>query len=254
MNMIYLKSAKEIEMIRSCCQIVGQLLDALAEIVVPGVSTLQINDFADEFIRSRGATPSFKGYQVPGFPPYPAAVCTSINSAIVHGIPRAEHILQEGDIMGIDVGVYRDGYHGDAARTYAVGIINRAAERLIEVTRESLRLGINQAVPGNRVGDISHAIGSYVMANGYYVADYLTGHGIGKTLHEEPVIPNTGIAGKGPRLQAGMTLAIEPMVNVGTNRVREDGWEYFVADASLSAHFEHTILITETEPLILSIA
>lgn len=252
MNMIYLKSAKEIDLIRGCCQIIGQLLDALAGVIVPGVSTLQIDEFADEFIRSRGAVPSFKGYQVNGLPPYPAAVCTSVNSAIVHGIPRSGHILQEGDIIGIDVGVFKDGYHGDAARTYAVGRISEAAERLMDVTRESLVRGISQALSGNRVGDISHAIGSYVTAHGYHVADNLTGHGIGRTLHEEPIIPNFGYPGKGPRLQAGMTLAIEPMVNIGTNRVRESGWEFFSADGSLSAHFEHTVLVTETEPLILS--
>jgi len=254
MSMIHIKSAREIEMIRNCCQIIGKLLDALKGIIVPGVSTLQIDEFAEEFIRSRGAVPSFKGYYIPGLPLYPAAVCTSINSGIVHGIPSAGNILHDGDIIGIDVGVYKNGYHGDAARTYAVGKVSETADRLMVVTREALRLGISQAIPGNRVGDISHAIGSYVMAHGYYVADNLTGHGIGGSLHEEPVIPNFGMPGKGPRLQAGMTLAIEPMVNIGTNKVREEGWEYFSADGSLSAHFEHTILVTQTEPLILSIA
>jgi len=252
--MIQIKSAREINMIRCCCQIIARLLDALTGIIIPGVSTQKIDEFADDFIRSCGAVPSFKGYCIPGLLPYPAAICTSVNSGIVHGIPNVCTILNEGDIIGIDVGVMKNGYHGDAARTYAVGAVSDAARRLLNVTQESLRLGISQAMQGMRVGDISHAIGTYVMANGYYVADNLTGHGVGRSLHEEPVIPNMGLPGKGPRLQAGMTLAIEPMVNIGTNRVREDGWEYFSADGSLSAHYEHTILVTEAEPLILSIA
>ncbi|HPR18119.1 MAG TPA: type I methionyl aminopeptidase, partial [Candidatus Cloacimonadota bacterium] len=155
--------------------------------------------------------------------------------------------------IGVDVGVQKDGFYGDAARTYAVGSISPEAEKLLEVTQEALRLGLAQAKAGNRIGDISHAIGSFVKSKGYFVADDLTGHGIGRHLHEDPMIPNAGPAGKGPRLRKGMTLAIEPMVNIGTCSVMERGWEFFVADGSLSAHFEHTIIVTENEPEIITL-
>jgi len=172
----------------------------------------------------------------------------------VHGIPSAKKILQEGDIIGIDLGVVLDGYNGDAARTYRVGKISAEAEDLLQVTKDALYRGIAAAIPGNRVGDISYAIGSFVKFKGYFVADDLTGHGVGRDLHEEPMIPNIGKQGRGPRLAAGMTLAIEPMVNIGTNRVSENGWEFKVADNSLSAHFEHTILVTDGAPEILTVA
>lgn len=234
------------------CRIVGELLSALEAQIKPGANTLDLDTFAHDFIVSRGAKPAFKGYMVPGLRPFPGTLCTSPNSGIVHGIPSREVILKEGDIIGIDVGVYKDGFYGDAARTYAVGAIAPEAQRLMQVTQEALQAGIDAARPGNRVGDISHAIGSLVERMGYHVADDLTGHGIGKSLHEEPQIPNSGNPGRGLRLQPGMTLAIEPMVNIGTNRVREKGWEFFTADGSLSAHFEHTILVTETQPEILT--
>jgi len=250
--MIYLKSAEEINKIRASCQIIAQLLMELEHLIKPGVSTWSLDSFADEFIRSKGGIPSFKGYTVPGLPPYPGSICTSLNSAIVHGIPSRDVILKEGDILGIDVGVYKNGYHGDAARTYQVGTISPKAQRLLEVTAKALEIGISLAVPGNRIGDVSHAIGAYVQSQGYFVADNLTGHGIGRELHEEPQIPNTGHKGKGPRLQKGMTLAIEPMVNIGTNRVKENGWEFFAEDDSLSAHYEHTILVTDHLPEVLS--
>ncbi len=239
---------------RAACQVVGELLESLAEIIRPGVSTLDLDNYATDFIRSHGGTPSFKGYCVPGLQPFPAAICASVNAGIVHGLPSAKVLLNEGDIIGIDVGVYLKGYHGDGARTYAVGDVPAEASRLMDVTREALARGIAMATDGNRVGDISHAIGSYVKQNGYYVADDLTGHGIGRSLHEEPQVPNSGMPGRGPRLQSGMTIAIEPMVNIGTNRVREKGWEFFVADGSLSAHFEHTILITDSAAEILTAA
>jgi methionyl aminopeptidase len=215
---------------------------------------LEIDKFAEDFIGSRGGKPSFKGYRVDGLPPFPGSICASINEQIVHGIPSAKKILQDGDIIGIDVGVVLDGYNGDAARTYRVGKISAEAEELLQVTKEALERGIAAAIPGNRVGDISYAIGSFVAFKGYYVADNLTGHGVGRNLHEEPQIPNTGKPGRGPRLSAGMTLAIEPMVNIGTNRVLENGWEFKVADNSLSAHFEHTILVTDNKPEILTVA
>lgn len=252
--MIYLKTPSEIDKMRSSCRIIGQLLDSLKELIRPGVNTLELDKYAEDFIRSRGAIPSFKGYQVPGLRPFPGSICASVNSAIVHGIPSKEAILSEGDIIGIDVGVVLDGYHGDAARSYRVGKVSEAADKLLSTTLESLYIGIAAAKEGNRIGDISHAIGSFVSANGYFVADNLTGHGIGKSLHEEPQIPNSGKPGRGPRIAAGMTFAIEPMVNIGTNCVKEKGWEFHVADDSLSAHFEHTILVTDGEPEILTIA
>ncbi|MBW6513810.1 MAG: type I methionyl aminopeptidase [Candidatus Syntrophosphaera sp.] len=252
--MIFRKSPSEISSMRDSCQIVGQLLDALRDKIVPGVSTHELDAYAQDFILSKGARPAFKGYTVPGLGPFPGTLCTSVNSGIVHGIPSRQVVLREGDIIGIDVGVYKDGFYGDGARTYAVGKVSPEAERLLQVTQEALQLGIAAALAGNRVGDISHAIGSYVQKMGYYVADDLTGHGVGRNLHEEPQIPNSGTAGRGPRLQPGMTLAIEPMVNIGTNRVQEKGWEFFAADGSLSAHFEHTILVTDSQPEILTLA
>jgi len=252
--MIYLKTPSEIELMRHSGRIIGELLNALEEMIKPGVNTLQLDEFAEDFICSRGGIPSFKGYQIAGLKPFPGSICTSVNSAIVHGIPKRHQVLQEGDIIGIDVGVVKDGYHGDAARSYAVGAISREARQLLDITRESLIRGIAAAIKGNRIGDVSHVIGSFVSAHGLYVADDLTGHGIGRQLHEDPQIPNSGKAGRGPRIYPGMTLAIEPMVNIGTNRVKEHGWEFHTADESLSAHYEHTILVTESEPEILTIA
>ena len=237
---------------REANRIVGLLLHKLRSIVKPGVSTKQLDNFAEQLIRNEGGLPAFKGYSVPGLPPFPTALCTSVNSGVVHGIPSYREILQEGDIIGVDVGVFKDGFYGDAARTYRVGSISAEAEKLLQVTMEALDRGMAQARVGARVGDISYAVGSYVMDQGYFVADSLTGHGIGRKLHEDPVIPNWGEKGKGPRLQKGMTLAIEPMVNIGTNRVIEKGWEFFVEDGSLSAHYENTVLITEGKPEILT--
>lgn len=220
--------------------------------IVPGITTWELDRIAEDFILSQGAAPAFKGYVVPGLKPYPKAICTSLNHCIVHGIPTKKIILKEGDIIGIDVGVLKNGFYGDAAKTFCVGQISEKTGDLLKITLEALDKGIAQAIDGARVGDISDAIGSYVHAKGYYVADNLTGHGIGRKLHEEPIVPNDGKKGKGPRLRQGMTLAIEPMVNVGTNQVIEKGWEYFVKDGSLSAHFEHTIAITSAEPELLS--
>ena len=237
---------------RESNRIVGLLLHKLDALIKPGISTYDIDKFADELIRNEAGKPAFKGYSVPGLPPFPAAVCSSVNSCIVHGIPSKKKVLQEGDIIGIDVGVYKNGYYGDAAKTFQVGKISEQAIALMAVTREALKRGISQARDGARVGDISHAIGSYVISQGYFVADSLTGHGIGTSLHEDPIVPNFGVKGKGPRLRKGMTIAIEPMVNIGTNRVIENGWEFYVADASLSAHYEHTILITDNEAELLT--
>ena len=238
---------------RESNRIVALLLHKLESIIKPGISTWEVDQFSDDLIRAESGKPAFKGYMVFGLEPFPAAICTSVNSCIVHGIPSLKQILQEGDIIGIDVGVYKNGFYGDAARTYRVGKITKETERLLRVTQEALDRGISQARHGARVGDISYAIGSYVKEQGYFVADNLTGHGIGANLHEDPLIPNFGVKGKGPRLKKGMTLAIEPMVNIGTNQVIENGWEFFVADRTLSAHYENTILITDGEPEILSV-
>lgn len=237
---------------RKSGRIIADLFDELEKLIQPGVSTLELDRFATDFIRSRGAKAAFKGYTAAGLPPFPGAICASVNSGIVHGIPSAKRILIDGDIIGIDVGVLLDSYYGDAARTYCVGSVSAEAQSLMDVTLQSLELGIAMAIPGNRIGDISAAIGSFVQSKGYFVADNLTGHGIGRNLHEEPQIPNIGIKGRGPRIKAGMTLAIEPMVNIGTNRVKELGWEFYTADNSLSAHYEHTIVVTDGEPDILT--
>jgi methionyl aminopeptidase len=249
--MIRIKSEPAIEKMRVANEVIASLFSLLEQQIIPGVSTWELDKLAEDYIRSRGAKPAFKGYIVPGLKPFPGTLCTSINSGIVHGIPSKSILLQEGDIIGIDVGTVYEGYHGDAARTFAVGNISSEAQRLLTVTAQALELGVAQAVPGNRVGDISHAIERFVKENGYFCADDLTGHGIGLNLHEDPQIPNIGNPGRGARLKSGMTIAIEPMVNIGTNRVIEKGWEYFTKDGSLSAHFEHSILIRDDRPEIL---
>jgi methionyl aminopeptidase len=251
--MIPVKNFVEVSKMRESNRIVGLLLSKLESRIKPGISTLELDKFAEDLIRSEGGKPAFKGYSIPGLAPFPASICASVNSCIVHGIPSSTMVLREGDIIGVDVGVYKDGYYGDGARTYAVGEINAATQDLLNITKEALNRGIAQAKPGARIGDISFAIGSWAQENGYFIADSLTGHGIGRKLHEEPMIPNIGIKGMGPRLKVGMTLAIEPMINIGTNRVEEKGWEFFVADNTLSAHFEHTILIREEKAEILTV-
>ena len=251
--MIFIKNNREIELMRESNRIVGGVLALMGKYVKPGVSTWELNQIAEDYIHSQGAFPSFKGYRIPGLEPYPTAICASVNDCIVHGIPSKKVILKKGDLIGVDVGAYKNHYHGDGARSFAVGKSSSEVEILLSVTREALDRGMKMAVSGNRIGDISWAIGSYVRENGFNVADDLTGHGIGRNMHEDPMIPNFGIEGKGPRIKAGMTLAIEPMVNIGTNMVIERGWEYFTADASFSAHFENTILVTEGEPEILTL-
>ncbi len=249
--MIRIKSERSIQKMRVANEIIFALFQELKQFVKPGISTLELDRMAEDFIRSRGAKPAFKGYTVPGLRPFPGTLCTSVNSGIVHGIPSKEVVLKDGDIIGIDVGTCYEGYYGDAARTFAVGTVSEEALKLMEVTERALDLGVAHAIPGNRVGDISHAIESYVTSEGYYLADDLTGHGIGAQLHEDPQVPNIGKPGRGARLKSGMTIAIEPMVNIGTNRVVEKGWEFFTKDGSLSAHFEHSILIKPEQPEIL---
>ena len=247
--MITIKSQLEIEKMREAGRIVGLAHEAVAKAIRPGVTTYELNAIAEKVIRDHHAIPSFLGYG--GFP---ASICASVNNVLVHGIPN--HIrLKEGDIISIDIGAIYKGYHGDAAWTHAVGEISDEAKNLMKVTRESLFVGLQQAKPGNRLGDICHAIGEYVESHGYSVPVDYTGHGIGTELHEEPAIPNYGKAGRGVLLKEGMTLAIEPMVNAGRpqTRVLQDDWTVVSKDGSLTAHYEHTIVITSTGYEILTV-
>ena len=247
--MITLKSQIEIETMREAGRIVGLAHEAVAKAIRPGVTTLELNAVAEKVIRDHGAIPSFLGYG--GFP---ASICASINDVLVHGIPDHTR-LRDGDIISIDIGAVYKGYHGDSAWTHAVGEISDEAKNLMKVTRESLFIGLQQAKPGNRLGDICHAIGEYVESHGYSVPVDYTGHGIGTELHEEPAIPNYGRAGRGVLLKEGMTLAIEPMVHAGKpqTRVLQDDWTVVSKDGSLAAHYEHTIVITSTGYEILTI-
>ncbi len=239
----------EIEKIRKSASIVGEALDLAGQVLGPGARTGDVDASVEELIRSYGAEPSFKGYHG-----YPASTCISVNEEVVHGIP-GDRIVQEGDIVGVDVGAYLNGYHGDGARTFAIGSTSPESERLMRVTRECLNLAIGQARPGNRVGDISSVIQQHAERNGYSVVRQLVGHGIGQFLHEEPQVPNFGPPGKGPKLRAGMVLAIEPMVNEGGYEVHtlEDEWTVVTSDHKNSAHFEHTVAITGDGPVILTV-
>ncbi|HXF91980.1 MAG TPA: type I methionyl aminopeptidase [Nitrospiraceae bacterium] len=242
--MIILKTPEEIEIMAQASKLVAETLEALKKEIRPGVTTEQLDRFAEEFIIARGGRPAFKGYRN-----YPKTLCTSVNEQVVHGIP-SKRPLKEGDIVGLDLGVIVDGFYGDAAMTVAVGAVSPEAARLMKVTEEALYLGIEQAVVGNRLSDISHAIQRHVEAAGYSVVTDFVGHGIGRQLHEEPQVPNYGKPGQGPRLQYGMVLAIEPMVNMGGSAVRilDDQWTAVTKDGSLSAHFEHTIAIQPSGP------
>ncbi|MBN2279259.1 MAG: type I methionyl aminopeptidase [Candidatus Marinimicrobia bacterium] len=245
--MIYIRTESEIAKLKESNRINYLTLLKLGNLIEPGITTRELDAIAESFIRSEGGRPAFKGYN--GFP---ASICASINEEVVHGIP-SDRIIQDGDIIGIDVGVEKDGYYGDAAMTFAVGKITDAAQRLMDATRESLYKGIEKAILGNRLSDIGHAVQKHVEGFGYSVVRTLVGHGIGEHLHEEPEVPNFGVAGKGPLLKPGMVLAIEPMVNIGGHRVvtDSDGWTVRTADRSLSAHFEHSIVITEDGPFIM---
>lgn len=239
--MITTKSSREIDLMRQAGQIVALAHQAVALAIKPGISTADIDSIVEAVILSHQATPSFKGYG--GFP---AATCVSINDTLVHGIPDST-ILHEGDIVSVDIGANYKGYHGDSAWTYAVGVISEKAQKLMDVTRQSLFIGLNQVKAGNHLGDVSAAIGDYVYEHGYSVPYEYTGHGIGSHLHEDPAIPNHGIAGVGPRLKKGMCLAIEPMVHVGKpqTKVLSDEWTVKTKDGSLCAHYEHTVLVTD---------
>jgi len=248
--MVTIKSAKEIQAMKISNQIVGNVLDGLTKLVEPGVSTMDLEQFAEKRCREEKVKPAFKGYH--GFP---ACLCISVNNEVVHGIPSPKRILNEGDIVGIDFGVIVDGWYGDSARTFAVGEVSPEAKKLMKVTKESLFLGIDQCVAGHRLFDIGHAVQNYIEGFSYSVVREFVGHGIGRALHEEPQVPNYGPKGKGMVLKEGMVLAIEPMVNIGSPQVKvlEDGWTAITQDGSLSAHFEHTVAITANGPEILSI-
>lgn len=234
---------------RKAGQVVAGALEELARVIKPGVTTAELDRIAEEYILSMGATPAFKGLY--GFP---ATICASVNEQVVHGIPGLRE-LENGDIISIDIGAEINGYYGDHARTFAVGEISAQLQKLLDVTRESLAVGISMARCGNRLSDISHAVQTYVEKNGFSVVRDYVGHGIGSQMHEEPQVPNYGRPGRGPRLKAGMTLAIEPMVNMGTYHVQTlpDNWTVVTRDGQPSAHFEHTIVITDGEPVILTL-
>ena len=248
--MITIKSAKQVEKMRASAKVTKGALELLEKHIKPGVTTAQLDKIAYDFIISQGAKPNFLNYN--GFP---GTICASINDEVVHGIPSKRAILKEGDIISIDMGAILDGWHSDAARTFGVGKISDEAQNLIDVTRQSFFEGIKYAKKGNRLGDISHAIGEYVEKNGFSVVREFQGHGIGREMHEDPGIPNYGKAGRGPRLEPGMTLAIEPMVIAGKPNILEldDGWGIITEDGTRAAHYENTILITEKEPKILTI-
>lgn len=248
--MVTIKTTKEIEQMRESCQIVAKILDEMARMVKPGVSTGDLDSYAEKRIAELGAKPAFKGYH--GFP---ACVCISVNEEVVHGIPSPKRVLNEGDIVGLDFGVIYEGWYGDSARTVPVGKIKPEVKKLVEVTQESLFKGIAECHPGNRVFDIGHAIQKYVEGFGFSVVREFVGHGIGRALHEDPQVPNYGSKGRGSVLQAGMVIAIEPMINMGTAEVSilSDGWTAVTRDRSLSAHFEHTVAITENGPEILTL-
>lgn len=239
--MISRKSERELAYMRDAGRIVALTLQELEKAIRPGVTTAELDTLAEDFIRRQGAEPAFKGLY--GFP---ASICTSVNEQVVHGIPGPRR-LEEGDIISIDVGTKIHGYYGDGAATFAVGKINKEAKRLLQVTREALNKGINKAVAGNRLSDISHAVQKHVERQGFSVVRDFVGHGIGTKMHEDPQVPNFGTPGRGPRLETGMTLAIEPMVNAGTYAVKvlHDNWTVVTEDGKLSAHFEHTVAVRD---------
>ena len=249
--MIVLKTSRELQLMREACRISAMALKVAGEAVEPGVTTAEIDQIAYKLIKRMGAEPNFLNYN--GFP---ATACISVNNDVIHGIPSKSRVLKEGDIVSIDLGAKIHGYNGDNAATFACGKVSPEAQRLMDATRESLYEGIKQAKPGNRIGDIGSAVQRYVESRGYSVVREYVGHGVGARLHEDPSVPNFGTPGRGVRLLPGMTLAIEPMINEGTHKVRTlaDGWTVLTQDGKLSAHFEHSVAITPDGPVILTIA
>jgi methionyl aminopeptidase len=246
---IELKSVREISVMRTAGHVLADVVDRLRESVKPGMSTLEIDEDVEAFIASRGARPAFKGYR--GFP---ATVCISINEEVVHGIPSPQRRIKEGDIVGLDLGCIVEGYYADCAITLAIGDVPPKVQQLLDVTRESLDLAIQECRPGRRLSDVSHAVQAHVEGHAFSVVRAFVGHGIGRALHEDPQVPNFGDPGRGPQLRPGMVLAVEPMVTMGSWEVKvlDDGWTAVTRDGSLAAHFEHTIAVTETGPEVLT--
>lgn len=249
--MVRLKTKEEIEHIRNAGRIVAQVLEAMAHLVRPGISTLDLDREAETIIRKAGAVPSFKGY---GDPPFPASICASVDAEVVHGIPQASRILKPGEIISVDVGACFEGFHADAARTFAVGEISSDKAQLVRVTEEAFWAGLEKAVIGNRLGDVSAAVQAKAESHGYGVVRELTGHGIGRRLHEDPDLPNFGHAGRGLRLEEGLVLAMEPMITLGSRHIAllEDGWTIVTTDRKPAAHYENTFAITAEGPVILT--
>ena len=255
--MVTIKSKKEIELMREACKVVALTHNEIEKSIKPGMTTAELDQIVEKTMKKYGAISAEKGYNpgIKGVPPYPASACISINDEVIHGIPSTKRIIQDGDIVSVDLVALKNGFHGDAARTYLVGNVSKDAKRLVDVTKQAFFEGIKYAKKGNRIGDVSHAIGEYVKSQGYSVVREFEGHGIGRQMHEAPEIPNYGKAGRGIRLEPGMTLAIEPMVIQGKPNILEldDGWTIITEDGSLAAHYENTILITENEPELLTI-
>ena len=255
--MVTIKSKQEIEKMREACRVAALTQKAVEDAIRPGISTWELDKIAENTMRKNGAIPAEKGYPSgeKGVPDFPGSICASVNDEVIHGIPSKRVILKEGDIISVDLVALKDGFNGDCARTYVVGKTDKETERLIDITRKAFFEGIKYAKKGNRIGDISHAIGEYVEKNGFSVVKEFQGHGIGRQMHEDPGIPNYGKAGKGMRLEPGMTLAVEPMVIYGKDGILEldDGWTIITEDGTNAAHYENTILITENEPEVLTI-
>ncbi len=255
--MVDIKSKREIEQMREACRVTALVHKEIEKAIKPGMTTLELDKIAEKVIRQNGGIPAEKGYPSyqKGVPDFPGSICVSINDEVIHGIPSSKVVIKDGDIVSVDLVVGKNGFHGDAARTYLVGQVSNEAKRLVEITKQAFFEGIQYAKAGNRLGDVCHAIGAFIEKNGYSVVKEFQGHGIGKSMHEDPGIPNYGKAGKGIKLEPGMTLAIEPMVIQGKPDILElnDGWTIITEDGSLAAHYENTILITEKEPEILTI-
>ena len=255
--MVTIKSKREIELMREAGRVACLAQKEIEKAIRPGISTFELDKIAENTIRANGGIPAEKGYPsgIKGVPNFPGSICASINDEVIHGIPSKRAVLKNGDIISIDLVAYKNGFHGDCARTYIVGEVSETTKRLVDITKQAFFEGIKFAKKGNRLGDISHSIGSFVEKNGYSVVKEFQGHGIGAQMHEDPGIPNYGKPGRGIRLEPGMTLAIEPMVIMGKPGILQldDGWTIISEDGSLAAHYENTILITEKEPEILTI-
>ena len=254
--MVTIKSKKEIALMEDVCRIVACFYEELEKKIRPGISTYELDKEAEKIMRDLGAIPAQIGYNpgIKGIPPFPTATCISVNDEVIHGIPHKNHIIKEGDVVSIDTVALKNGFHGDAARTFIVGKGTNEAQRLVNVTKQAFYEGLKFAKPGFRIGDISHAVGEYVNSQGYSVLKEFQGHGIGKEMHEDPGIPNYGKPGRGMRLEPGMTICIEPMVIAGNREILglDDGWTIVSEDGTNGAHYENTILITENEPEILT--